>query len=268
MDPSLLVIDQITFASKVTQTPLLKLTVRGSCLALTALSSEIPQMASWNADLQPYFPQQQQHQQQHHQQHQSRWRRVWTWVWASHRDRKVCDFLWRLLHRSLNLGFDRRRYSQDSDSCSCCVCPDQIESYSHLLIDCPISHHVWRWFILVWHTATDLHLDDTLFGCLFSSLVPSKVPAASKHRWLILSVAHGELLYSLWLCRCRAIFDQQPNEFSIWAITSTATFRINRALQTVCSAKKWKSDALSRLSACLSDAMKDPRLIRESAPRP
>ena len=146
----------------------------------------------------------------------------------------------------------RRHYSDDT---SCCVCSNQREDYQHFLFACPVAKSVWRWFVLVWSATTGNLLDDSLRSVLLASLPPSRIRRELKHTFTVLSVAHGELLYSLWLCRCRAVFDEAPHEFTKPVITSVAKFRINRALASVASYHRWSSARLTALTRTLETEM-------------
>jgi hypothetical protein len=202
-------------------TPILSSSVHGSCAALTALVARAPTFPSWTNDLAPYrIP----------------WRRVWRWVWVPYRDRKVGNFFWRLLHRSLFLGTDRARYSHDTD---CSACPTSIESYSHLFDTCPVFARCWLWFTNIWHAVSGSHLDSSLVASVFCSLPPSRIRSRARLAyWRVLLIAHGELLYSVWLSRCRAVFDGVL--FSAAVVTAVARFRISRAIVTLQSAHRYR----------------------------
>ena len=245
-DTKVLHIDQF-FNGKIVRTPLSASTVRGCCAAL-AHSQAKPATDRWSDTLPGNI----------------NWRRIWKWVWSTYRDRKVCDFLWRLLHKGLYLGHDRHHYAEDT---SCPLCPDQEESYQHLLVDCPAIQRLWSWFSSVWHSVTATRLGHaSLHTILLSSLWPSRVPKTSRARLTVLSIAHGELLYTLWLARCRALFDNDIDQLNIHSLAATACFRIDRALSTIGHHRRWSSDALSALSLNLSTAMHDPRHINDAVP--
>jgi hypothetical protein len=232
LDPSVIKIDQVVHGELV-QTPILLSTVRGTCAALTASQAELPSFTAWSST----FPIQMVH---------FKWRYVWSWVHVSHRDGKVSDFLWRLMHRSLRLGIDRRHYSrQYGESICCAVCPTETETYAHFLFECPTSSDLWRWFCDTWRSCVGVRLGHDLFSCLFCSIRPSNYRSkAAKARWLVLSLAHGELLYSLWLCRCRAIFDEDASQLHLANVKAIAKFRMCRSLDTLAYARKYSDPSL------------------------
>jgi len=56
------------------------------------------------------------------------------------------------------------------------------------------------------------------------------------------AIIHGELLYTLWLQRCRAKFDNDPNAFTAVAVHAVATLAIIKALVTIEQARRFRSD--------------------------
>lgn len=232
LDQGKLVIDQLV-NGKVVTVPFAKSSVRGSSALLTKQIASAPSLSARWKPLMPLA---------------IRWVAVWLWVWAAYRDLKVADFLWRLFHQALPLGYNRRGFARKQtdpakSNTNCCVCPE-METYAHFLRDCPSSSAVWAWFRRVWSSAfpaDPLHRD--LLRALF--LAPRKIRKRARSRLLVRSIVMGELLYTVWIQRCRALFDKQPNEFSPLVIIAVARFRIRRALTTVSHpSSKFSSDRL------------------------
>jgi hypothetical protein len=240
LDQQQLVVNQL-INGKIKTVPLAKSTVRGTNGLLTSSKATTPSLSARWSPMVPF---------------EINWMAVWLWVWAAYRDRKVCDFLWRLFHHALPLGYNRRRFSDDVD---CCVCSGQLETYEHLLRDCPSTRAVWAWFRRIWRSAfgTDPFPQD-ICRALFLCLPPRKNRKRARQRVLVRSIALGELLYAIWLQRCRCLFDKQPNEFAPLVIVAVARFRIRRALTTVSHpSSKYSSDRLvadiKRLENVLDD---------------
>jgi len=230
-------------------TPLTHITVRDTTAALVQKELEIPSLHNtW-----PLMP-------------VNRWRRVWMWVWASYRDKKVASFLWRAVHCRLYLGYDRRRYGDDV---SCAICPETIESYEHFFHSCPSANDLWTWFRLVWQQTSGYQLRNDFMSKLFCS-IPTRIFRSARNRWLVLSVAHGEILYSLWLQRCRAIYDVHDEnddnnnhigdahiQMSKQVLVAVAKHRIGRALQTIMNNKRWRCANLTQLCEKMRQKMHD-----------
>jgi hypothetical protein len=70
-----------------------------------------------------------------------------------------------------------------------------------------------------------------------------------------MTTVHGELLYSLWLQRCRALFDKDPLQMSPQVLIAVARHRITTALSTIESVWKIKSKRLSSLTDRVIDAL-------------
>ena len=216
-----------------------KVTVRNTTAALVHKQAELPTLhVTW-----PTMPV------------NYNWRRVWMWVWALYRDKKVSSFLWRAVHCKLQLGHDRRRYS---NATSCAFCPDQMETYEHFYHSCPATNGLWTWFRLVWQQTSGYQLPDSFSTKLFCS-IPSRIFRGARLRWMVLSVAHGELLYSLWLQRCRAVHDiaDAQTQMSKQMLVVVARHRINRALEAVLHNKRWRCESLSRLCSKLRTKMQE-----------
>ena len=221
LDPRTLAIDQLSNAHHIYKVPFLDSTVRGSCAALTSLKWKTS-LPVWTADMIPGTT--------------IHWSRTWKWIWIPFRERRVNDFLWRLIRRSLSLGIARRRYSNET---SCCVCPNTLEDYKHFLHSCPTSRASWRWFINVWRVTTGRQLGHELHNILFASTPTTRFLKNHKHKFIVLATAHGELLYSIWFVRCQSVFNDDP--FSPAAVIALARFRIQRALLMINSHYKGSS---------------------------
>jgi hypothetical protein len=207
LDPALLQVDQ-RIGATTTRVPLLKATVNGSSKQLTAAVAELPTFSGWQ-----------------HLTHTKpiRWRRIISWVWMPHRDNTIKAWLWRLLHRSLAIGFNRRRFADDVD----CACDLSMETIEHLFNECAVFEAVWQWFRSAWHDATRMPLGNSLYDRLFCS-VPVKSGAYKKKQhtrmyWTLLAIAHPILLHSLWLQRCDAVMGGNPQAFT--AVSVAARFR-------------------------------------------
>jgi hypothetical protein len=91
--------------------------------------------------------------------------------------------------------------------------------------------------------------------------VPRRTFRSDRLRWTVLFIAHGELLYSLWLQRCRAIHDNDGNDaqalLNKHAVVSLARHRINRALETLSYTRLWKDESLTQLCNKLRKKMQD-----------
>ena len=150
-----------------------------------------------------------------------------------HRDHKVSDFLWRLLHRSLHLGRDRIRWPGYDGNVDCQACDGEIETYRHFLVSCPVVKAQWIWLCRVLKDATGKDIQvTTLRHAVFLGLPSHRKtssPVGRTHR-IVLSVLHGEALYTLWLHRCRALFDNDPLSFTPAAVIGTFQARARRAL--------------------------------------
>ena len=219
--PSAVVIDQLR-GSTVAPCPLLQSSVSGSRGALTALAAHPPALDNWTTDLAGWQP---------------RWRQVFAWVWAGYHQRKTSDFLWKLMHRVLSLGIERRRWSADIH---CALCADTIETYDHLFHTCTTTAAVWAWFAQAWHRAFNHRLPPGLRGVIFAAVSPRRLGTPFvKLRRIILGVCHGELLYCLWRLRCRALLDNDHPAFNHTAIRATAIVTINSALDTLAATQRF-----------------------------
>jgi hypothetical protein len=209
IDTDCLSVDQCV-NNKLTPLPLTKTTVKGTRSALTAQIASIPSWTKWPNNISKIIGK----------------NKTWRWVWSSYRDRRVSDFLWRLLHKSLYLV----------DSCK--ACSHTSEDYVHFLLDCPYSKGLFRWFCDVWLATTDFCLDTSLTGVMFCSL-PRKISKHLIHTQKILLICHGELLYTLWLTRCRRVFNDET--LPLVVVTSIFKYRAKRSLDTFNANPRWCS---------------------------
>jgi hypothetical protein len=216
LDGDQLLIDQID-TNKTIRKPLLSSSVHGSSQALTALRAKRPTFSKWDAAITGKVNE----------------RRVWSWIWASYRNRKVSDFLWRTVHQCLWLGTNRRYFSHDVNCHLCGV----LETYEHLFKDCSASKRFWDWFCSVWKSFCGKSLGTSLESILFGSV--SKRGGASKLYWYVLSTVHGELLYTIWLQRCRLIFDNEPTAMSLRILVQVFKQRALSAIGTLQHCDKW-----------------------------
>jgi hypothetical protein len=208
--------------NKIVSVPISQMTVRNTTIALVPVVK--PTFRSWNMTT-------------------VNWRRVWMWVWASYRDKKVSSFLWRLSHRALSLGYNRRSYADSS----CVLCTNNEETYEHFIHLCPSASDLWQGFCKVWKQTSGGHqLGSTLTDKLFCSL-PKRIYKGARNKWMVLAIAHGELLYSLWLQRCRAVFDNDTSQLGKHTLVAVAKHRIDRALKAVEWNQRWKSVMLTNL---------------------
>jgi hypothetical protein len=152
-------------------------------------------------------------------------KRALKWVWFRHRNRKINDLLYKLLHRRLPIGANR---IWDPDLNVGCPCGDDLETTEHLFFSCAVSRSVWLWFRRVWSATTWHQLPDNLYAALFCSIPPSRIPKHRKGAATLLAIAHPELLYAIWLTRCRWVFDEDP--FSALYIINTFRSRIKIAI--------------------------------------
>jgi hypothetical protein len=210
--PDRLVIDQRAATGDTTRMPLRTATSRGTTSALVASKTAPVDFASkWPAMTLP-------------------WKRVLRWVWTSTRDRHVNDFLYKLIHRRLPLGY--RRYWDPQLEVGC-PCGGALETLEHLFGVCPIARSVWTWFFSAWRRATDIRLVASPRHVFFASLPPAHLRRNNAPLYKLLSIAHTEALYSIWLCRNRYVFDDDPYEPVV--IKALALSRILAACQAASS---------------------------------
>ena len=133
------------------------------------------------------------------------WRRIIKAIRHRSLDRKVTDFLWKILHRALPVGYNRRRYADPS----CPHCDGTTETLDHLLVDCPVTRDVWLWFSTQWDrvTGTTLNIINSLDLLLLISARPRRNPWR-KTQQLALRVAAAETLYAVWLHRNNVLFNE------------------------------------------------------------
>lgn len=119
--------------------------------------------------------------------------------------RQLREFGWRLLHAGVKVGA-RRMLSAGRQAARQFVCPAQqcqqaaqLETLSHLFVECPVAAAVWQWFVQLWQqvqpgavipiSSNLLLLDD------FSSWAP---PQDKQLMWTYLRLL---LLESIWVVR-------------------------------------------------------------------
>jgi hypothetical protein len=210
------VLQQLTILQgfKRIRVPLATSTVKGTYQALAHGAFKLIKPHAWTTLLQRVPP----------------WRRIWRWVWSPHRQHKVRDFLFRLLHRRLQLGYDRRAFADDIN---CAACTSTLETYEHFLHDCPVVSSVWRWFRQLCRSTFERNINNNIDGHLLCSVSPGRIAPARRSTWRLFSSAHGELLYSVWLQRCSALLDDAHPPFSAAAIIGRFVGRMQDHLNTL-----------------------------------
>jgi hypothetical protein len=205
--------------------PLLDTTVHGTAAALMAMHPQsTPRSAqAWTATLGVGFS----------------WSRMWCTTWALPRRQKISDFLWRLWHRALYLGHDRRNY--DPDNTGCALCPNTVETYEHLFLDCPVALNAWDWLDGVWYQCSGHRLHHHPRQLLLGPKIRSR---PLRLLWLVLQ---GELLYAIWTQRCRSLLDDDHPPFAIAAVLGSAYTNIRRALEALRITKRFTSPDLTTL---------------------
>jgi hypothetical protein len=194
---------------KIKRVPIAELSINSTTKALTHMKQQLPNFdAKWLGiiDIHPS------------------WKRVIKWTWCCNRNRKLNDFLLKLLHRRLPVG-ETRGYADDPG----CLCGDDLETHQHLLVECPIVKPYWKWIQRAWRLTTDHNIATNTPTLIFSSVPPSRISKHSRAKWRLFEIVHPEALYSIWLQRCRAIFDDAP--FSAGSIAVTLRGRIRLALE-------------------------------------
>jgi hypothetical protein len=154
--------------------------------------------------------------------------RLWRWVWWRHRDRKVNDFLWQLAHRRLSLGENIWRWTDEVG----CLCGQHLETADHLFLDCSVTAPVMRWFRRVWRQVTGHDLSVSVFA----GVVPASPTKKRRAYWHLLALAYPDLLYSIWLQRCSAVFDDAA--FVAVAIAPLFRFRLRRSIEAAASLRR------------------------------
>ena len=170
------------------------------------------------------------------------WSRIWRWVWAMHHRQRVSDFLWRSMHHALSLGHDRRHFDDATD---CPSCLGVVETYEHFLFTCPVSAALWRWFGDLYTRLSPSPQPQQRQQLLLCSLMPGRTTPASRAFTRVKAVIHGELLYALWLQRCRAKFDDDPHAFTATSVHAVATLNIRRSLVALEQARPLRSESLT-----------------------
>jgi hypothetical protein len=204
--PGMLTIDQIS-DGKVARTPVTSLSARSTTAALQQKrSAPVDLSLKWPSLVLP-------------------WKRVYRWVWSPYRDKRVNDFLFKIMHRKLPVGANRH---YDPDLNVGCPCGQDLETLEHLFGVCPIARSVWTRVLRAWQSATGRLLPATPRTIFFGSVPPSRLRPNNKAYWRLLAIVQPEILYGIWLQRCRWIFDDDV--YSVHAITAIIKTRILNAL--------------------------------------
>ena len=155
------------------------------------------------------------------------WKRVLRWIWSPLRDRRINDFLFKIVHHRLPIG-ERRHW--DPDVNVACPCGNDLETLPHLFGVCAVARPFWTWFFRSWRTATGRLINTSTRTTLFGSLPSSRLRRNVKAYWRLFTIAHPEALYCIWLQRCRWVFDDQP--YSSTAIAAFLKARLATALSS------------------------------------
>jgi hypothetical protein len=226
--PARLELLQADPTGRISHKPLLQATAAGTRGALKAAAAE-SSATPWTVD------------------RPSLARRAWAWTWHPLRDNKVADFLWRVQHRALQLGVDRRRWADDETGGACPFCKLHVETYEHLFQACAAST-VHGKFNNFWQRASG-HLAPA------SLVTPTSQPrarsASAKARALLLPLLQGELVYSLWLQRNRALFDHDAAAGTPAAVWGSFRARATRLVQTLSIIKPHLARSFHRLISSL-----------------
>jgi len=181
-------LDRIFVRQHSSSSSIRNISVRGSTLALSSSLLKPPSPSHfWTTLCHPLLPPSQ--------------RIVWNWVWSPLRERKINDFIWKLLHNSLPLGSIIGKWSNHS----LCPCSLSVENTSHLFFDCSISQICWSTFIKYWADLTQKIV--TLSPLLIFLSKPSINSSFLSKLWVML---HGCMLYSIWTSRCYHLFNDAP----------------------------------------------------------
>ena len=139
------------------------------------------------------------------------WKRVLRWIWSPYRDRHINDLLFKIIHHRLPIG-ERRQW--DPDLNVACPCGNDLETLTHLFVDCPVARSSWTWFFNSWRVATGRVTVASTRASFFASVPPAHL-RNDKAYWRLFSIAQPEMLYCIWLQRCRCLFDDQPYSSAI-----------------------------------------------------
>jgi exonuclease III len=207
--PSQLSILQLV-GNKIKRVRILDMTINATTTMLTGLKQSLPVFEpKWRRIIPPNQP----------------WPRILKWIWCRDRNRKVNDMLFKMLHQRLPLG-ENRNWSDDV----ACPCGLDLETHQHLFAECTISHQFLRWFQSVWRNTTGHNIIINNPMVMFSSVPPTRIHKTARAKWRLFAVVHGEAMYSLWLQRCKFIFD--GDDFKVQNIISLFKSRIRLALES------------------------------------
>ena len=69
----------------------------------------------------------------------------WNTIWHKAKAQKEATFLWSVIHKAMAINEWHSKISVEIDqSCSHCG-PQLIKLVEHMLYNCPLAHHVWRY---------------------------------------------------------------------------------------------------------------------------
>jgi len=159
------------------------------------------------------------------------WKHIWQLVWNKYVDVSTRDFLWRLVHRVLWVGYRFRGFAANRVHCVCCGNHDTIETVEHLFFGCVAADAVWTWMQTLVHRVCNIHLNISIaFVCLgFTSVCKSKTQA------MFCNLVRAECLKAIWHYRNRCVFDEIP--FSSTVLLGLVQDRVVRHLQIISKTK-------------------------------
>ena len=144
-----------------------------------------------------------------------KWKRIWSGVKDPPTNRKWNDLFFRLLHRSLPLGYRLKHFMPSAELCP--LCRLHPETLQHLFLDCQVAQHLWNWSL-------GFHPRGTISWpkILSPSLTSSKRKAARRRDSIWTSV-HRATLYAIWLTRCEvALGGETRNKDSALALLQSS----------------------------------------------
>ncbi len=207
-------------------TPILRSSVRLTCeyLVLQKLPNLLPRPEAWLTTLRC----------------NPNWLHVWRSIWTRVRRQPISDFLWRLWFRALHLGVDRRRFDTNINCAHGC---NTVESYDHLFFACPVASSGRQWISTTWTAITQRTIDLQSPRALLVG--PS---FRDRSRRALFFTLQGELLYAIWTCRCRALFDGDQTAFTPAAVSTTATARVAATIETLLNTRFYRNSKLLNIA--------------------
>jgi len=161
------------------------------------------------------------------------WKHVWQLVWNKCVDVSTRDFLWRLVHRALWVGFQFRSWAPDRCYCVCCGNGDIMETIEHRFLHCPGVVQVWSWMHSLMLRLCDVNLEMSVaFVCLGLTDV-----CRSKAVSMLCNAVRSECLKAIWHFRNRCVYDNLA--FSTAALLSFTKDRVLRHLHTLKSSNSF-----------------------------